>query len=92
MVKAGVVAKARLELDNVEAAKKMVEKGLGISLLPHVAVGRELELGTMKAVPIADNPHVKRENIAIYRRASGLGGIAHAFLNIIEELPLLLPD
>ncbi|MBI2864841.1 MAG: LysR family transcriptional regulator [Chloroflexi bacterium] len=90
--RAGVVPRARLELDNVEAAKKMVERGLGISLLPHVAVGREVALGTIKAVPIADNPHVKRENIAIYRRASGLGGIAHAFLSIAKDLPQLLSE
>ncbi|MDO8671467.1 MAG: LysR family transcriptional regulator [Dehalococcoidia bacterium] len=89
---AGVAPRATLELDNVESAKKMVEKGLGIALLPHVVVGREVRLGTIKTVPIADNPHVKRENIAIYRRASGLGGIAHAFLSIIEELPRLLSE
>jgi DNA-binding transcriptional LysR family regulator len=88
----GLEPKATFELDNVEAAKKIVEKGLGISLLPRITIARELSLGTVKAVPIAGSPHETREMVAIYRRAGGLGGIAHAFLNTIDQLPQYLPE
>jgi len=39
---AGVVPRSLLELDNVEAAKKMVEAGLGVALLPRIALQAEL--------------------------------------------------
>src|ERR687883_258041 len=44
-LRAGVVAHTVMELDNIEAAKKMVEEGLGVALLPPdlVEVHRRLE-------------------------------------------------
>ena len=39
---AGVVPESTIELDNVEAAKKMVIEGLGVALLPRMALGAEL--------------------------------------------------
>jgi DNA-binding transcriptional LysR family regulator len=53
-VGAGVPPRMIMELDNFEAAKKMLEEGLGVALLPVVAVARELELGQLAAVPIVD--------------------------------------
>ena len=46
-VGAGVPPRTIMELDNFEAAKKMLEEGLGVALLPKVAVARELELGQL---------------------------------------------
>ena len=39
---AGVLVSPTMELDNMEATKKMVEEGLGIAMLPKVAVEREV--------------------------------------------------
>ena len=39
---AGVVPRGVMELDNVDATKKMVEHGLGIAFLPYTAVRGEL--------------------------------------------------
>ena len=47
---AGAVPRGVMELDNIDAAKKMVEQGLGVALLPHTAVAGELEAGTLVAV------------------------------------------
>ena len=35
---AGVVPRGVMELDNIDAAKQMVRRGLGVALLPHTAV------------------------------------------------------
>src|SRR2546430_4700919 len=43
---AGVSLRGLMELDSIEAAKKMVERGLGIALLPGTAVAREVAGGT----------------------------------------------
>src|SRR5579871_6172825 len=39
---AGLVPNVALEVDTIETAKRMVERGLGLSFLPQLAVGREL--------------------------------------------------
>ena len=41
-----------MELDNVDATKKMVEHGLGIAFLPYTAVRGELAAGTLSEVAI----------------------------------------
>lgn len=85
-ISAGLMLKARFEMDNVESAKKMVEKGLGISLLPRIAVQREITLGALKELTIADGPSLERELVAIYHRTGGLGGVARAFLDTVNEM------
>jgi len=74
-----------MELDNIEAAKKMVEEGLGVALLPRVAVAREIALDTLAAVSIADAPTVRRAIVAIHRRGAGPGGPARAFLHLLRD-------
>ncbi|TAK35673.1 MAG: LysR family transcriptional regulator [Chloroflexota bacterium] len=87
----GLVLKARFEMDNVESAKKMVEQGLGISLLPRIAVQKEIALGTLKELPIIDGPTLQRELVAICHKTSGLGGIARAFLDTVKEMSSATP-
>lgn len=87
-VNAGLALRGRFEMDTVEMAKKIVEKGLGISLLPTVAVHQEVVSGILKTLPIVDSPPLKREMVAHYRKTSGLGGIARAFLQSVDEFSL----
>jgi DNA-binding transcriptional LysR family regulator len=75
-----------MELDNIEAAKKMVELGMGVALLPRIAVAREVALGILMPVPIAGAPTVHRPVVAMYRRGQGLSGPVLAFLALIREL------
>src|SRR5918995_5055282 len=63
----GAVPRGVMELDNIDAAKKMVEQGLGIALLPHTAVAAELERGSLKAVTLAE-AESPRQRIVIFRR------------------------
>jgi DNA-binding transcriptional LysR family regulator len=84
---AGAVPRGVMELDNIDAAKKMVEQGLGVALLPHTAVAGELEAGTLRAVTLADAPQLKRE-IVIFRRrdAEPPSGALQAFMNCLSDL------
>lgn len=82
----GVTSAAVMELDNIEAAKKMVEVGMGVALLPRLAVQRELALGTLAQVTIADAPTIRRPVVAIHRRGPGLTGPGLAFLALLQEL------
>jgi len=81
----GVVPSSVMELDNIEAAKKMVELGMGVALLPRVAVEREVALGMMVPVAIADTPTIHRPVVAIRRSGLGLSGPGLAFLALLQE-------
>jgi DNA-binding transcriptional LysR family regulator len=65
---AGVVPRGVMELDNVDATKKMVEHGLGIAFLPYTAVRVELAAGTLQEVAIDGYQPVRRQIVAIRRR------------------------
>ena len=57
-----------MELDNVDATKKMVEHGLGIAFLPFTAVRGELAAGSLREVAIDGYEPVRRPIVAIRRR------------------------
>jgi DNA-binding transcriptional LysR family regulator len=65
---AGVSPAGVMELDNSDAAKKMVQQGFGVALLPQSAVHDELASGALREVRIADAEPVRREIVAIRRR------------------------
>jgi len=86
-VTAGVSPAGRMELDNIDAAKKMVEQGFGVALLPQTSVADELETGSLAEVEIVDASPVRRKIVAITRRDAGPpAGQAKAFLATFEEI------
>jgi DNA-binding transcriptional LysR family regulator len=83
---AGVTLRGMMELDNIEAAKKMVERGLGVALLPRTAVAREVAAGALNLVTIAGAPPLRRSLVAMRRRDAGPPvGVVAAFLSILKE-------
>jgi DNA-binding transcriptional LysR family regulator len=81
---AGVKLRGLMELDSIEAAKKMVERGLGVALLPRTAVAREVESKTLRLVRMKDAPPMY-QSIVAYRRvdAGKPEGIVAAFLTLL---------
>jgi DNA-binding transcriptional LysR family regulator len=81
---AGVKLRGLMELDSIEAAKKMVERGLGVALLPRTAVAREVESKTLHLVRMKDAPPMY-QSIVAYRRvdAGKPEGIVAAFLTLL---------
>ena len=65
---AGVVPRGVMELDNVDATKKMVEQDLGIAFLPYTAVRGELAAGALHEVSIDGYEPVRRPIVALRRR------------------------
>jgi DNA-binding transcriptional LysR family regulator len=84
---AGVVPVGYMELDNIDAAKKMVQQGFGVALLPHTAVADELEAGSLTEIEIVDAEPVRRQIVAIRRRDGGAAsGTVGAFLSNLREM------
>jgi DNA-binding transcriptional LysR family regulator len=82
---AGVSLRGLMELDSIEAAKKMVERGLGVALLPASAVAREVAGKTLRSVKIKDAPPMQNTIVAFRRRDAGKPeGIVAAFLDLLE--------
>src|SRR5712692_1139530 len=84
---AGVVPASVMELDNVEAAKKMVQQGLGVALLPRMALAAELKARSLRPVKLVGAPAVRRPIVALRRRDAGpaMGPVA-GFLDTLKQL------
>jgi DNA-binding transcriptional LysR family regulator len=86
-LEAGIAPRSVMELDNVDSAKKMIEQGLGVAFLPHVAVADEVRSGRLRIVGIADRQPPRRPIVAVRRKDAGepLGPTA-AFVGLLREL------
>ena len=82
---AGVTPKVEMNLDSVEAAKNMVQLGLGISFLPRSGVRQELESGTLTLIDVAGVPPVLLPTYVLLRRGQQHGPVVVAFLNLLQE-------
>ena len=83
---AGLTPRGMFELDNIEAAKKMVERRLGVALLPKTAVAGEVAAGTLRRVPIADGLPLRRRLVAMRRPDAGSpSGVVAAFLDLLRQ-------
>jgi DNA-binding transcriptional LysR family regulator len=88
---AGVMPDSVLELDNLEAAKKMVEHGIGISLVPDSAVMADLANGVLAVVDVVDTTLPRRDIVAVRRRDAGPpSGTVATFMTMLTEVGGLL--
>ncbi|MGH2429018.1 MAG: LysR family transcriptional regulator [Candidatus Limnocylindria bacterium] len=84
---AGIDPRGYLEVDNIDAAKRMVEQRLGIALLPHTSVQAEIGTGRLFPVRVADMTPVRRQIVVARRRDAGEPpAIEAAFLRTLDEL------
>lgn len=84
--RAGLVPNVVLEVETIEAAKRMVERRLGLAFLPHLAVARELRRGTLVAVEIADAEPLRRSLDVVHPRHRPLSVEALAFLEAVRAV------
>jgi DNA-binding transcriptional LysR family regulator len=82
--RAGLVPNVVLEVETIEAAKRMVERGLGLAFLPYLAVARELRRGTLVAIQIVDAEPLSRSLDVIHSRHRPLSTEAVAFLRTLR--------
>jgi DNA-binding transcriptional LysR family regulator len=83
--RAGLVPNFALELDTIETAKRMVERGLGLAFLPQLAVLREIRQGKLSVVKIIDAEPLHRSLDVIHPRHRPLRKEAQAFLQIVRS-------
>jgi DNA-binding transcriptional LysR family regulator len=72
-----------MEFDNIETIKRAIEIDAGVALLPEPTVARELETGTLRAVPLTTDELVRPLGI-IHRRGKQLGRTARRFIELLQ--------
>jgi DNA-binding transcriptional LysR family regulator len=80
---AGVAEQIAMELDNVEAIKRMIEADLGVSLLPRVSVQAEVSAGRLSALPLTGVPRGHRRIALVHRRDKYLSASLQAFIALL---------
>lgn len=82
----GIVPHTLMELDTIEATKKMVEEGLGIALLPKVSTEREFAQKILSPIGISDAQLPRRQISLIFRKNRKHTRSVLAFLTLLSEL------
>jgi DNA-binding transcriptional LysR family regulator len=83
--RAGLVPTVALEVDTIETAKRMVDRGLGMAFLPQLAVGQEIRSGKLVTVKLLNAEPLGRSLDVIHSRHRPLRKEAQAFLQVIRE-------
>jgi DNA-binding transcriptional LysR family regulator len=84
---AGIAPRGTIEVDNIDAAKRMVEARLGIALLPRTSVQMEIGTGRLAPVVVADLAPISRRIVVARRRdAVDPSPAAAGFLAILDKM------
>jgi DNA-binding transcriptional LysR family regulator len=78
----GVKLKVTMELASIESIKRFVSIGMGISIVPRLCIGKELEEGSLHAVSIR-NARFQRQLGLIYSKGRYQSQAARAFLALV---------
>ncbi len=86
---AGVAPAGTMEVDNIETAKRMTSRGLGISFLPTTAIADAVSEGSFVAVQVVGLPTVRRRVIAAQR--AGAPPVHSDLARLLGEIPAMIP-
>ena len=85
----GIRVRIGAEFDNVESIKRAVMAGTALAILPGYVVADELEMGMLRALPIAGNP-LQRVIKLLWDKRRPWGPVARSFLrHLTTRFPAL---
>ncbi len=73
-----------LELSNNEAIKTAVEEGLGIAIITRRVVSKEIEMGSLKAIPLSD-PAMTRKFYLIHHKDKYISRSLQSLIEMIDQ-------
>jgi DNA-binding transcriptional LysR family regulator len=93
---AGIPSRSLMEVDNIEAAKRMAERGLGVALLPSTSVADAVAAGTLRHVRFEGfGEEGLHDRIVLIRRpdvtAGGATAAVMALLALLRRIPEVIP-
>jgi len=82
--RSGLLPNVALEVESIQAAKGMVQRKLGLSFLPMIAISEDLRKGKLVAIDIVNSQRLRRTLDVIYPRHRPLTLDAQAFLQLVK--------
>ena len=82
--RAGLVPNVVLEVESIEAAKRMVERGIGLAFLPQLALVGEVRRRRLLVIDVRDAEPLSRSLDVIHPRQRPLGTEAQALLKALR--------
>lgn len=76
-----------IELENVEAVKRLVSEGYGVTIIPETAAKKEIEAGLLKPLNL-EGFDLSIDYYLLYLEGKTLSKAAKAFLEIISDIQL----
>jgi DNA-binding transcriptional LysR family regulator len=83
---AGVAPRVEMRLDGVDAAKRMVENGMGISFVPRSAAMREVDAGSLAIVRLGPEHRMVLSTCVLVRRAKRQPDNVRALMGVLQAL------
>lgn len=81
----GITPRILMDLDSIEAMKRMAEIGLGVTMVPKLSVQAEIDRGSLVPIQLKGVPPLTRATVVAYRRGRYLSGPMRAFLEVLEQ-------
>lgn len=81
----GLTMNVAVEVIGMEVQKRLVQLGLGITLLPKPVVVQELKTGTLRTFTV-EGAKLQSLTCLLYRRDKYIHGAMQGFLNLLREL------
>jgi LysR family transcriptional regulator, low CO2-responsive transcriptional regulator len=82
--RAGLLPNVVMEVETIEAAKRMVERKLGFSFLPQISVTEEFRQRKLVGIDIVNAEPLRRNLDVIHPRHRALARDAQAFLRLLQ--------
>lgn len=87
---AGVSPYGAIEVDSVDTARRLVARGLGVSLLPSTVVGADIDSGELARVRLARVPTTRRRIVALERDAGTGWAPVETLRRLLSDAPTYL--
>jgi DNA-binding transcriptional LysR family regulator len=80
----GATPLIRLQLDSIDAVKRMVERGFGFTIIPNTAAQEEIEEGKLVALTPTDIPPLIRQVMLIRRKNKTFSKAQQRFIDFLQ--------
>lgn len=82
---ADIKPQIHLQLESIDAVKRMVERNLGFTILPHIACRSEVKAKSLVPLQFTDVPSLDREILLIHRKDKQVSQILQRFIDFVVE-------
>jgi DNA-binding transcriptional LysR family regulator len=88
---AGVSPYGVIEVDSVDTARRLTERGLGVAFLPSTSAVPEIEAGRLAAVGLADRSLPRRRVVALERSEPSTWAPVQTMRRLLAEVASFVP-